>query len=771
MALSKSPHTQDWLFRHFLMRLAGLTGVLVATAGGVLWGVGLPLVGIPLLLLGGAAVVAALVFEVQNARELVAARRGAAGSLVAAQVLLAVALLVEINLFSFFHYHRFDWTREREFSLSEDIRDQLGKLRGETTIVIHLNHNFGQLSDKRDEYDHAAERVVVDQVEDLAEQFREFGPQFRVTVLDVKDKRYRDKLKNLAENSPELSHAIQAAAEDGIFIQAQNRVQRLAFQEIFQLNKKASRTANEGRGNLVMNYQGVEPFARKVLNLDERKPRVAVAVIHEVLGTERKREDLSMSGVKKALEERGFECQDIILKKWGDMGPEPDVLTSDETRYEALDEQIDDSNRAIKGLDEQIKVLKLTLKRWQKASLKDLTKEYAEQLEVKEVTEDIREGVIKSNLEPRITLRELELAAEKRDRRAAREEQQKLNVVGLAEQRRISDLKAKFERKLADCDLLILPRMTLFNVVRGGNIPNRIHQLDPAQVTAVKDFLRKGKPVLALFGPSNEPGNVPADMFHGGADGLEGLFAELGIQFGRETVLFDVETKSFGERRGNLLIMGKQVEVPPVQFQWLPGGQADNSGLTVPRNLRPNPIAESMRLTVAGLDESQNLDLRIRHPRPVYYHPLFAPKAKTEAAFLLTDPNAWKENKPFPTDGYTPRPDFKNSGQIPIGVAVEALLPATWKPEQKTARVVAIGQGGVFIGSQLSPVREKLLLDSCNWLLGRDDLLNRESITWQYPRIGLSARGKDLWMWFTQLGIPLVFAYVGVVVLMKRALR
>jgi len=86
-------------------------------------------------------------------------------------------------------------------------------------------------------------------------------------------------------------------------------------------------------------------------------------------------------------------------------------------------------------------------------------------------------------------------------------------------------------------------------------------------------------------------------------------------------------------------------------------------------------------------------------------------------------------------------------------------------------RVAVIGHGGVFIGNTLPAVKEKLLLDVCNWLLGRDDLLAKAEHRWQYPRVTLADSQQALWQWGTRLGLPLLFAYLGLVVLMVRRLR
>jgi hypothetical protein len=203
---------------------------------------------------------------------------------------------------------------------------------------------------------------------------------------------------------------------------------------------------------------------------------------------------------------------------------------------------------------------------------------------------------------------------------------------------------------------------------------------------------------------------------------------------------------------------------------------------------KPNPIRVSMEVNVHSLGKNQKLDLTLRHPRPVYYeapkgsHPAFRP------VFMMTDAACWNENQPFATRERTPRYEPTKAGDpawgkrteermgpFPIGVAAETVLPASWytetDPQPGTVRVAVIGHGGIFVGKTLSPVKEKLLLDTCNWLLSRDDLLTKEENRWQYPRVELSDRDHLLWQWGTRLGLPVLFAYVGLMVLMVRRLR
>ena len=154
----------------------------------------------------------------------------------------------------------------------------------------------------------------------------------------------------------------------------------------------------------------------------------------------------------------------------------------------------------------------------------------------------------------------------------------------------------------------------------------------------------------------------------------------------------------------------------------------------------------------------------------------------------MTDERSWNEDQPFPTRERTPRYEppkgddpskdpleKKRLGPFPIGVAIEATLPADWYEDKEakpaTVRVAAIGHGGVFIGNTLSPIKEKLFLDVCNWLLGRDDLLAKDNVVWQYPRVSLPVADNALWQWGTRLGMPVLFVYLGLVVLMVRRLR
>src|SRR5205085_2772702 len=121
-------------------------------------------------------------------------------------------VLAGVNLYSFFQYQRFDWTRAHLFTIPASIRSDLSKLQGDTTIVVYQRHqSFGQLADKPDNYDSAAERKVVEKVKDLVEQFQVLGPKFKVEILDVQEDGFNNKLNELTKDAEELRKAINSA--------------------------------------------------------------------------------------------------------------------------------------------------------------------------------------------------------------------------------------------------------------------------------------------------------------------------------------------------------------------------------------------------------------------------------------------------------------------------------------------------------------------------------------------------------------------------------
>jgi hypothetical protein len=724
-----------------------------------------------------------------------AASRGAAGFLTVLQVGLALTLLIGVNVYSFRHYLRLDLTTDHLFTLNEKYASELRQLQGETTVIVYERQKAASdRSETVDAYDEEAATKVAEKVRELVDQLREFGPQFKVEVLALKQKGYAQKKRDLVKDNPELGKAIEAAPENSIFFHTKRDgkelVQRLSFDEFYQLDKVASEKADGGRGNLVLRYQTLDPFIHRLLNLDEKRPRVGILVVHPLLSTEGSEEMLTLAGLKKSLVAHGFDVHNVVLKKWNDFGPpEPAVATFEENQYEALEDKLKDLADEIAAGKKDIGTLETVLQKWKSSTPEELTKLYAAQLGDRKITEATRRRQIEVFEDQLITTRaELVKAEDERVKAAQEKERLSVNRDSLIEQKRLTDLKAKLERQLADCDLLIVPRMTLINVTVGDGIANRLHRLDQAQVDAIQDFMKSGKPVLACFGPTNEPGGARRPMDPQGPDGLEDLLSQLGIQFGKQTVLFNAESKAFAERRTGLLSAGGNVEIPPLDFtsdmasaRALPGLEESGTEKT-----KPNPLRISMK--IAAESQGKDLKLSVRHPRPITFDPRRAKALTYEPEFLLTSKESWNDDNPFPSRERTPRPevtnpddpargtpDEKRRGPFCIGVAVEAPVPSTWNPgrsgETKTVRVAAIGHGHIFVGEELSPAKEQLLLNTCNWLLGREDRLPREGTEWRYPRAHLSEMEQMLWQWGMLVGLPALVAYVGVIVVMIRRLR
>src|SRR5262249_15992316 len=150
-------------------------------------------------------------------------------------------------------------------------------------------------------------------------------------------KTYEEKLNELPQ---ELRAAIEAMPpENSIFIDANGRVQRLSFNDVVRLDKRESRkernlVLQEQRGNKGKDEDkfapGAEPVARAVFNVDEKRPKVGIVVIHEWLTTQGP-EDYGLPGLKKSLEAYGFDVRDVVLKKWSRFAPpEPAVYTYEE---------------------------------------------------------------------------------------------------------------------------------------------------------------------------------------------------------------------------------------------------------------------------------------------------------------------------------------------------------------------------------------------------------------------------------------------------------
>src|SRR5262249_24078661 len=152
----------------------------------------------------------------------------------------------------------------------------------------------------------------------------------------------------------------------------------------------------------------------------------------------------------------------------------------------------------------------------------------------------------------------------------------------------------------------------------------------------------------------------------------------------------------------------------------------------------------------------------------------------------------------------TPRYDPKSSGEddkeparpgeqeerrgpFSVGVAIEGVVPSFWYGDKETkpdplpvSPLVGIGHAGIFNGSTRGRAPQQLLLLTCTWPLGRDERLPHAAPPnaavaadrpWEYPRVDMSDRTKKIWHWGAFLGLPAVFIYLGLIVLMLRRVR
>jgi hypothetical protein len=762
-----------------------------------------------------------------------AGRRSLLGLNVVLQVALATVLLLSVNAFSFWHYRRWDLTRDQVFTLHPDIVDQLKQLRDETTIIVYQQRQpAARLSSQPpDRYDLAAERKVVEKVKDLVELFREFGPQFQVVVLDVEEEGYDRKLSELTRRYPQLEPAIRSAPESSILFCSGPHVQRMGFSEFYRLDKTESREANGGKGNLVLWDQGITTFTRHILSIEEKRPRVAVLVSHPWLSTEGQVEEYTLAGLRKSLQKYGFDVRDILTNKLvGRRGRglrlEKAALSLEESRLDRVEAQLSALRlQRLQGqaeLDRFRELLDLF-----RSSLSD--EQVSEKLSVmfgrrlavgpQERAKNIR------NLEERLPELEQELAEKAKKERELETEWDVLQAQeSVSEGQRETDLYKKMGLLLSDCDVLIVARMTLIDTSIGDVVPNSLHQLDEQHVRAIKEFVQAGKPLMFCGGPTNEPpDNEMFNRSSSGPDGLENLLTELGVVLAPQAVLYDAEAEAYAANQVLAFGRGGGIEsIPPLEFTQ---NEVATVSLSDSDARTPNPLGKALLLVQRSAGSP--IDLRVRYPRPIYYRPRIQ-LSNVSASFLQTIRACWNEDNPYPTDERPiprfepPKPDDakrgtlheRRRGPFPVGIAVEAVLPAAWShPEvgaaeaarfvgwsalapggvpsffaaattlppdfgvlqeiesRITPRLVVIGHGGWFAGPDLSAAQESLLTHSLNWLLRRDDRLPHAQQAWQFPRVDLSDRELYYWHMGTFIGLPLLFSVLGFVVMMIRHTR
>ncbi|MFO0826334.1 MAG: hypothetical protein U0792_24980, partial [Gemmataceae bacterium] len=619
MADSRHHTTLGIRFR-LLLRFVGLTGFLAAVVGAALFASAFPSppqwtvanlqaaadgnhgpfakAAALTLAIGTVAVAVSLVVELLGGIVLVAGRRTAAHASMTISTVAAVALLFFVNAYSFTHHQRTDFTRDQQFTLPPELAAKLRTLRPEspTTIVVLQKHRiFGSLSDDRDSFTRGAEEKVTEKVKDLVDLFREFGPRFHVEVLDTEAFGYRNRVAELTKDAPELKAAIENAPENSIFFHANKRVQRLSFNEFLQLDKTASEAANNGRGNLVLLPQGVDNFARRVLTVQERRPKVAVCVVHEWLTTADTsgRSAYTLAGLKKSLTEHGYDVIDIILKKnWLDRNKdlEPSADTIQESKLERLEAELDSARSQYRSAEAEVKIIADVKQTFDEApqhpfsersefysnlnrgalvrGWRELLTAYrkwsgGEPRQIKEDNEAALRDELAAGLARQAARAEQDVKdADKARKDAEHEVKAAYQDERAVQDRRVNDVKTKFAGLLKDVDLLIVPRQTIENVALGPGIPGDLHALTKPQIEVIRDFMKEGKPVLACLGSLSDPRGFNA----AGRDELENLVAERGILLGRDTVLYDAEAKAFAALRAGRQLGGGTADIPPLVF-------------------------------------------------------------------------------------------------------------------------------------------------------------------------------------------------------------
>ncbi len=783
----------------------------------------------PLYVCGGLVALALLAELASLLGAAAAMRRTATGLSGSLQLAIATLLFVGLNVWSFNHPWRCDWTRQKLFTLPQDLRDQLAKLdqNTETTVLVWRwrtgaadTREVADIPDglpqselllklqervrgvARQRYDIAAERKVIEKVKDLAELLRDTaGVRLRVEVLDIDDEDIEARLEALVTTAPAAARALVKAKENTIFVTSRDRVRQMSFDELYLLDRVRSHDTK----NLVLLGQGsdgrgIHPFVRCILDLEQKRPRVGVLVVHELLTTGGTDDTFSLAGLKKALSSHGFDTQDIVLKRgWDSRRLEPAADTFEESKLERLEAELQSVEEDIKDNREELEAYRKMLADLrprpgedEAGRLKELSAKYGGLVFGGRVTADARAALIK-HFERNTDLTEKEMADQVKERSRLLAEQAKLDLDGAFEARRLTDVKAKLTYAAADCDMLLIPRLTRQSGT-GGLIQPRLHSMSPEQADVVKGFLKAGKPVLACLGPITEPPGtrLPPEFGPGGPDPLEKVLSDLGFRLGKTTVLFPSDTKAFAERRTDILRQETPVETPPLDFSEK-GLDADEDPRVGARKGDEHPLRRGLR--VLANSAGGGLDLRLRFARPVYFEPR---ENLTEGTFLLTA-TGWNEDRPFPSRDWRPRytppkPDdpgrysleARRRGAFSVAAAAQVTIPESWLEERKDAkgvtigkekaaqvRAAVIGQGDTFNGMTLSPARERLLLQTANWLLARDDYLPTEKHPHAYPR--LPYRPDEpiyaYYVWGARAALPLLFAFLGIVVLLYRRLR
>lgn len=832
------------LFR-FAVRGLGLLGIVAAVVGGVILRVERPAVYDarafdqleptvrPLLLgefgqltqiggflfLGGlAAVVLWLIVELIGGLFLVTGRKSAAGARAVIQVGLAAALLVIVNALSFQYYWRTDRTRDQRFTLAPELVEQLKKLDPNsptTVVVLQMDKTSALEPEQSDALTTAAQQKITEKVLDLVDELRELGPRFDVRVLKTKDEDYDARRDEVTAGKPELRTALDSAPENSIFFAANGRVRRLGFNQFYLLDKTASRgkadltaEANKSAANLVLAPQGAAAFVDTVLAVEQKRPRIGVLTIHPLLTTRQTNDMYSSPGLRHALERNGFEVIDVLLRRWQRGRSNSAADSYAEKELESSEKLTAAASAQVQRLDAAARGMQSLQKFVRESTLEEVNRRLARNLPRPLRDEEDRKSVLESLASEEKSV--LDLRDRQRSELVEIEAKYQTLVKDdrAVENLRNTDLKSKLTRYTDECDLLIIPRFTIPELlVPDAWVPGWLHSFNAEQEEVVRAFVTAGKPVLFVCGPT--AADPPVEVgFAANPDGGEKLLQRFGIELGNSAVVFDAEAKAAAQASGRLT---ETPDPTPLRFPPPPAGK------------KPNPI------TAAFLASARSVDGTLNVARPGGYRivtvtPGAAARQPFAATILTTTEKSWNEptlqadtppsfDPTRPDDPKKGTRDEERLGPFPVGVAVETEVPAEWvkasavatqaqlmvavnplatglpfgvglsalTPDQlaqsgkrPTVRIAAFGHGGLFIGKDLDVGREALLLHTVNWQLKRDDSLPREvadDAKWRFPRVPLDEKQRVYWICGTVAGVPLFIAVLGIIALMIRWLR
>lgn len=809
----------------FTLRLVGLFGLVAAIAGGLIAYVQPDTsagFGFILAYVGSSVVGIWVLAEIVGGLTRVAGEKSLQGVVTVLFGVLAVAALVVVNWASGEWYARGDFTRDKRFTLDRELVDDLKKLDPNTpttVLVLQLDKTSAYDPDQPDAITAAAQQKITEKVLDLIDELRqhpELSARFDVRVLSRKDERFEAQLADAARTQPGLKDAVEAAPESSIFFAANGRVRRMPFSQFYLLDKTASRgkpaigeKGDPAEANLVLAPQGKERFVRALVGLEQKRPKVGLLTIHPLL-TSRKPEDegtaaFSAFGLRTALEHSGCEVVDVVLKKgWeGGSGLSPSAGTFDESKLEEVEaEYMTASESALEALIDR-REREAIRDRVKDAPIAEVERYFRTAAPRGQRSEaEYRQFLLTRLIEP--IIQQLKSDEEEANRRAIAIEPAYRKLLGddkVQADRRAADVKAKLTAAVADCDLLILPRLTSMSLVNGQVISPSLYPLVKAQTDVVREFIAAGKPVLFAFGPiSATRGFGPS------TDENELILQRLGIELGSQTVLTGDEAAAM---KKPATLGDRSVQLPPLEVV-----------------AGDNPVSAAFERANRSVDGT--LELKRSGYRPIYLAPRDKP-LPFDPVILRTTTDAWNEDRPTaepPSQqrprGYFPKldtakPDDPRKGtreeerkqKFVVGVAAEVPVPAEWtdpnaaavqaaaavsgaadvglgpgvtsavltpdsfrrKPSDKTARVAVFGHGGFFVGKKLDPGSEALLLSTVNWQLRRDDhqpTAVPDEAKWKYPRAKLGDADRVYWQVGGWLGLPLLAFAFGVVALLLR---